>query len=190
MKRYLALAFCTGLIYSNSPLAGNLNYNFFEVGYLETEWDFPGIDVDGDGYELNASVGISENLALTVGYQDLEFDGGVDANLKTLGFAYHKPYSATGDMVLGYAYLETELEPRRGGSVDDSGNEFSLEVRSKSSPETEVSFALRRIEVDDDAESGFSFGIVSGAPQGFQFVLDYTDLDNVSAIMLGLRSGF
>lgn len=190
MKKYLALAFCSALGYSNSTLAGDLNYSYFEVGYLETEWDFSDIDVDGDGYELNASVGISENLALVVGYQDLEFDAGVDANFKSLGFAYHKPYSITGDMILGYSYLETELEPRRGGSIDDSGNEFSLEIRSKSSPETEVSFALRRIEVDDDAESGFSFGIVSGAPQGFQFVLDYTDLDNVSSIMLGLRSSF
>jgi hypothetical protein len=190
MKRYLALAFCAALVYTNTSLAGNINYNYFEVGYVETEWDFTGIDVDGDGYEFNASVELSETLAVVVGYQELEFDAGVDANLKQLGFAYHKPYSTTGDMVVGYSYLEIELEPRRGSSVDDSGNEFSLEIRSKSSPETEVSFALRRVEVGDDAESGFSFGIVSGAPQGFQFVLDYTDLDNVGSIMLGLRSAF
>jgi hypothetical protein len=110
MRKYLALAICAGLIHANAALAGDINYRYFELGYVEADWDYPGIDDDGDGYELNGSLDVGDTLALTFAYQDLEFDG-IDGNQTSFGVLYHKPYSTTGDIVLGLAYLETELDP-------------------------------------------------------------------------------
>lgn len=190
MKRYLAFIFCAALIYANSSLASEINYNFFELGYLETELDVSDIDEDGDGYEFNASLGVSPTLAVVLGYQDVEFDEDIEADLLSLGIDYHKPYSNTGDIILGLAFLESEIDAPGIGKFDESGNELRLEIRSKSSQKTEFSIGLSRIEIDDDSDTGYFLGVVNGAPQGFQFVLRYTDREDTSSILVGLRSGF
>ena len=190
MRKHLALVICTGLIYANASLASNINYSYFELGYVEADWDYPDIDDDGDGYELNASLAVGETLALIGAYQDLEFDDGADGNQTRLGFLYHKPYSTTGDIVMGLAYLETEVDPDVGKSEDDTGNWFSLEIRNMTSPQTEISLGLNRVDIFGDDETGYNFGVVSGSPQGFQFVLRYIDRDDISSILLGLRSSF
>lgn len=190
MRKHLALVICAGLIYANASLASNINYSYFELGYVEADWDYPDIDDDGDGYELNASLEVGETLALIGAYQDLEFDDDGDGNQKRLGFLYHKPYSTTGDIVMGLAYLETEVDPDVGKSEDDTGNWFSLEVRNMTSPQTEISLGLNRVDIFGEAETGYHFGVVSGSPQGFQFVLRYIDRDDISSLLLGLRSSF
>ena len=187
MKKCLAFTVFAALVYTNQSLGSNINYDFFELGYLEAEND--AANFDGDGYGLNASVGFTPTLAFVLGYQDIE-DGSDAASLKSLGIAYHKPYSATGDMVLGLSAVETETKPLGGGTVDGSGNEFILEIRNRSSAETEFSLGLTRLEIEDDSDSGYQFGIVSGNPQGFQFVLRYIDRDDTNSISLGLRSSF
>lgn len=189
MRKYLALAICAGLIHANAALAGDINYRYFELGYVEADWDYPGIDDDGDGYELNGSLDVGDTLALTFAYQDLEFDD-IDGNQTSFGFLYHKPYSTTGDIVLGLAYLETELDPDSGEASDDSGNSFSLEIRNMTSQQTEIAVGLNRVDIFGDAESGYHFGVVSGSREGFQFVLRYIDRDDIGSLTLGLRSSF
>jgi hypothetical protein len=93
-------------------------------------------------------------------------------------------------MVLGLSAVETEVKPAAGGTVDGSGNELILEIRNRSSAETEFSIGLTRLEIEDDSDTGYQFGIVSGNPQGFQFVLKYIDRDDTNSISLGLRSSF
>ncbi len=190
MRKYLALVIWTGLIYANASLASNINYSYFELGYVEADWDYPDIDDDGDGYELNASLDVGDTLALVAAYQDLEFDDDADGNQTSLGFLYHKPYSTTGDIVLGLAYLETEVDPAAGNSTDDTGNWFSLEIRNMTSPQTEISIGLNRVDIFGDAESGYNFGVVSGSRDGFQFVLRYIDRDDIGSLLVGLRSSF
>lgn len=191
MKKILALFFFAAMLHAGqSAAAGAVNYNYIELGYLESELDLSGIDDDGDGYEFNASIDVSEAIAVVVGYQDIEFDSSVDASTQTLGIAYHKPYSVSGDMILGLAYLKFEAEAPGGDSVDESGNELSLEVRSRTSAQNEMHLGYVRREIDGDANSGYLFRVVNGNPQGFQFVIDYEDIDYGKSLMLGLRSAF
>ena len=189
MKKILAILFLAFLPHAGSSAAGVINYNYIELGYLEYELDLAGIDEEGDGYEFNASLGITETVAVVVGYQDIEFDADVDATVTNFGIAYHKPYSNSGDMVLGLAFLDFEAESS-AGSADESGNELSLEIRSRTSQSNEVNFGLVRREFDGDSNSGYLLRIVNGNPQGFQFVIDYEDIDNGKALTLGLRSVF
>ena len=147
--------------------------------------DRQGVDDDGDGYELNLSARVTPAVAVVFGHQDIELDNDIEVTLSSLGIAYHKPYSNSGDTVLGLAYLKSEVD-----SDDADGNEISLEVRSRTSPQTEVHLGFLRREIDDDADSGYIFRIVSGNPQGFQFVIDYEDLDDTGSLALGLRSTF
>ncbi len=190
MKKILAILSLASLIYAGQSMAGVINYNFVELGYLESEFDLGGIDDDGDGYEFNLSFGVAESLAVTIGYQDLEFDSSVEATVQSLGLAYHKPYSNTGDMIFGLVYLGFEGETSSSQSVDESGKEISLEVRSRTSAKNEVHLGIVRREFDGDSSSGYLFRIVNGNPQGFQFVIDYEDIDSGDSMMLGLRSAF
>jgi len=187
MRRFLALPALAALVCTAQAEA--INYSYAELGYLETDIDRSGIDEDGDGYEFNLSANVSPEVAVVFGYQDVEFDRDIEASLISLGIDYHKPYSNTGDMVFGLALLESEVDGP-GGSIDDDGNEISLEIRSRTSAQTEIHFGFLRREIDDDSSSGFRFRIVNGNPQGFQFVIDYEDLDETSGLMLGLRSSF
>ena len=189
MEKILALFVVAAFALAGQAQAEAISYSYVELGYLETEFDSSGIDEDGDGFELNLSANVTQTLAVVFGYEDIEFDQNIEANLIGLGIAYHKPYSNTGDMVFGLSYVETEVE-WPGDSVDDDGNEISLEVRSRTSVQTEVHFGFLRREIDDDSNSGYLFRIISGNPQGFQFVIDYEDLDDTNGLMLGLRSTF
>lgn len=191
MKKIVAFLSLAAILHAGqSVAAGAVNYNYVELGYLESELDLSGIDDEGDGYEFNASLDVSEAVAVVVGYQDIEFDADVDATTQTLGIAYHKPYSATGDMILGLAYLKFEAEASGGESVDESGNEISLEIRSRTSAQNEMHLGYVRREIDGDSNSGYLFRVVNGNPQGFQFVIDYEDIDYGKSLMLGLRSAF
>ena len=127
MKKILAILTLASLFYAGQSVAGAISYNFIELGYLESELDLSGIDDDGDGYEFNLSFGATASLALTVGYQDIEFDSDVEIEFLSLGILYYKPYSNTGDMIVGLSYLDTEAEASGAESVEESGNEISLE---------------------------------------------------------------
>ena len=189
MFKYLAFSIFAALFYAGQSLADAVNYNYVELGYVDADIDTSGIDEDGDGYRLNASAEVSEELALVLGYEDIEYDSDVDGTLLKLGIAYHKPYSPTGDVVLGLAYIDADVDAPGGRSIDDSGNEISLEIRGRTSDKTEVHLGLLRREIDDSS-SGFLFRIITGNPQGYQFVVDYEDLDDTSALMLGVRRSF
>lgn len=190
MKKILATLVLAILLHAGpSAAAGVINYNYIELGYLEYELDLSGIDDDGDGYEFNASLGITDTIAVVFGYQDIEFDSDVEASVQSLGIAYHKPYSNSGDMVLGLAFLDFEAESS-AGSADESGNELSLEIKSRTSQTNEVHFGLVRREFDGDSNSGYLLRVVNGNQQGFQFVIDYEDIDNGKGLTLGLRSSF
>ncbi|UCH40965.1 MAG: hypothetical protein JSU67_04550, partial [Gammaproteobacteria bacterium] len=93
MIKYLAFSIFAALFYAAQSLADAVNYNYVELGYVDADIDTSGIDEDGDGYQLNASADVSENLAVVLGYQDIEYDSDVDGTLLSLGIAYHKPYS-------------------------------------------------------------------------------------------------
>ncbi|MCP4388287.1 MAG: hypothetical protein GY802_08325 [Gammaproteobacteria bacterium] len=188
MKKYLPLTVFAALIYAGQSLGGAINYNYFELGYLEADWDDTAAE-DADGYEFNLSLGVAQTVALELGYQDIESSDG-EANLQGIGIAYHKPYSATGDMIFSLTYLNQEIESDNGGTFDESGNAIRLEIRNQNNIGTEYSFALLRNEIDGESDSGYGFSVVTGNPQGFQFVLDYVDMDDISSLMLGLRSGF
>lgn len=188
MKNILALSVFAALVCAGQVNAQQqvISYTYAELGYLESEIDRSGFDDDGNGYEFNLSAGVAESLALVFGYQNVEGDKRFDeATLISLGFDYHKPYSNTGDMIFGLAYLESEVD-----SEDADGNEIRLEVRSRTSIQTEVHLGYLRREIDGDANSGYLFRIISGNPQGFQFVIDYEGLDKTSGLMLGLRTSF
>jgi len=188
MKKSLTLMIWVFLFCANHAIGANINYSYVELGYVELELD--DVDVEGDGYELNASFGLSQTVAVIAGYQDLDLDRRVEGSEQSLGLLYHKPYSTTGDLVLGLSLLELELDPPTGETFDESGNEFIIEIRSRSGADSEYTLGLARREIDGDSDSGYNFGIVSGSPQGFQFVLDYTDTSDTKSITLGLRSGF
>lgn len=188
MKKSLTLMIWVFLFCANHAIGANINYSYVELGYVELELD--DVDVEGDGYELNASFGLSQTVAVIAGYQDLDLDRDVEGSEQSLGLLYHKPYSTTGDLVLGLSVLEFELDPPTGETFDESGNEFIIEIRSRSGANSEYTLGLVRREIDGESDSGYNFGIVSGSPQGFQFVLDYTDTSDTKSFMLGLRSGF
>ncbi len=191
MKNILALSFFAALFCAGQASAQQaISYTYAELGYLESEIDRSGIDEDGDGYEFNLSFDVAQSLALLFGYQDVEFDNDIEASLLSLGFAYHKPYSNTGDMVFTISYLDPELDAPRIDSIEEDGNEITLEVRSRSSQQTEVHLGYLRREIDDDSESGYLLRIITGNPRGFKFVIDYEDLDDTTSLMLGLRTSF
>lgn len=190
MKQFFAVAFLAALLYVGPSQGSAINYSYFELGYVEADLDVEGKDFDGDGFEFNLSYGFSDVLAFVLGYQDVEFDDDVDASLLKLGIAYHKPYSNTGDVIVGLAAVDSDVDAPGISSIDESGNELTLEIRNMTSANTELSIGLTRLEIDGESDSGFFLGAVTGNPQGFQFVLDYIDRDDTSSIMLGLRSVF
>jgi len=77
MFRYLLLALV--FVIGAPAVADSPSYNYIQAGYQAIDIDFgDGLDVDGDGYGVNASFEIGDRMFGFATYAKSDFDFGVD----------------------------------------------------------------------------------------------------------------
>jgi hypothetical protein len=137
MKRIIALS----LLLPTTLLAqepGSTSYDWFDVNYLATNWDFGAVDVDGNGYSGRFSVALREHLFMTGDYSSWDFDdisGGSTSTTLGLGTNWDlsdrfSVYGAAGfrsiDLDLGAGNLEEETGFIAGGVRWQVANGYEL----------------------------------------------------------------
>lgn len=143
---------------STSVLADDLNYNYVQAAYLDTEIDSGAFDVDGDGLAVSGSVELGESMFLTAGYAAQEFDFGVDLDQWAIGVGGHLPISETIDLVGSVSYVDAEVDTRFG-DADDDGYGASIGIRARVADNVELEGGINYVDLDTAGdETSFGFG--------------------------------
>ena len=129
MKKQLALAAALALA-SFAATAGDLSYSYVEGGYVRTDIDDLG---DGDGFGVNGSVAVHDNVFLFGGYsmQDAsEYGVEVDLDALRLGAGFNWALNDRADFVATAAWERTETDVGIDGlgSFDVEADGYALEA--------------------------------------------------------------
>jgi hypothetical protein len=133
------------------PLASHadvMDYSYAEAGYIDTQLDGDGGDVDGDGFGLRGSLAVHPNFFVFASYQDLSFDFNIDASLLEVGGGARWPLSDKVDIVgkLGIVKAELDAGPF---DADDDGFLLGARVRGVVAPKFELEGGFDYRDLDE-----------------------------------------
>lgn len=192
MKKPLILA----LLLAAAPFAataGDLSYNFVEVGYANVDVDFDGSDVDFDGFQLRGSAAVADNVYLFGGYGSVTNDEyGVDIDFEELqlGVGFRHGLSDRADFIAELGYINQEASAP-GVSEDASGGRLSGGFRGLLADNFE---GLVKASYTDGGEFDGDFSFTAGAQVKFNptwgVVGEIEAGDDVTKYLVGLRASF
>ncbi len=151
----------TGIaVLSLFPIAGltdGFNYTFVEGGFVSSEINVGGADVDGDGLELAGSYAFNEQIHFVAGYVDQSFDFGIDTTTISLGAGINHVLNEDWDFVGQLSYVSYDVDTGVG-NADDSGLGLMGGVRGRVRPNVEVDAGLNYVDVGGSDTSLFVSG--------------------------------
>lgn len=138
--------------------AAELNYNFIEGGYSQLDPDGSGGKADGFG--LNGSVSIGQNLFLYGGWSSNEIDGtSADVDVQRIGLGWRSALSERTDLVVNANYLKFDVDAGSFG-FDADGYEAEVGVRHAFGERFEGQASLGYVDGGDF--NGTLYGKLSG----------------------------
>ena len=143
---------------SLSAIAGaqGLDYNYIQGSYSQVEFD--DIDVDGDGFGIGASFGISDRFAVFGSYSTADLDFDVEVNSFDVGLAFHAPISDSVDVVTSVSYVSVDVELQGFGSADDDGFGLGVGLRAMAAPALEIMGGISYVDFGDGGGDDTTFG--------------------------------
>ncbi|MGB5687880.1 MAG: porin [Woeseiaceae bacterium] len=140
-------------------LAGDLSYNFVELGYqrVELDDDGAGFNLDGDGFGISGSFEVGDSWFIAAGYGQTGFDYGIDLDQLSVGFGYHAGISDRADVFAVLSYVRAEASLSGFGSESDDGFGASVGVRGFVSDSVELAGMISYVDLGDGGD-GTSVG--------------------------------
>lgn len=196
LKKILGLSL---IVFAAPALAGDLNYNFVELGYqkVDLDDDFLVSSIDGDGFGIGGSFEVGESWFITAGYSKLEFDTNigfgfsVDYDELGLGVGWHTDMSENADFFATLSYVRAEASVSGFDSVDEDGFGATIGIRGMVGEKVELAGTIGYVDLGD-AGDGTSFG-VSGLynfTESFALGLFVNTDDDTTGYGLGARFYF
>lgn len=139
------------LALSSPLLAQELNYNYIQATWNQTDVDAGPEDVDGDGYGLYGSVEIADMWHIFANFTRADLDLGSDYDQVWIGGGLHTPIAPRMSLYLNLAYINVDASGFAGG-LDDDGLGTALGVRWFVWPQVEVSGAISYADIGDAGE--------------------------------------
>lgn len=164
----LALAVTANLALAGITSAAELDYNYGELRWVDTELDAGPFDVDGDGFEIGGSMELAQSVHIFGNFRTLDFGSGIDASAFEIGGGYAMPLNNGADLVARLSYIDGEIDGP-GGDLDDSGFGFSAGARRMFTSQIEGRAFVNYQDLDE-----------SGSEVGFEIAGDYFLNDQVA----------
>lgn len=139
------------LLAGGSAAAAELDYNYAELRYLDTELDAGTVDVDGDGFEVGGSLELTQSVHLFGSFQTLDFGSGIDLSAFEVGGGYVMPLNNGADLVGRLSYIDGEIDTPVG-DADDSGFGFSAGLRNMFTPQIEGRAFINYTDLDESGD--------------------------------------
>jgi hypothetical protein len=164
----LVVAVTANLAFAGVACAAELDYNYAELRYVETELDAGPFDVDGDGFELGGSMELAQSVHIFGNFRTLDFGSGIDASAFEVGGGYVMPLNNGADLLARLSYIDGEIDAP-GGDLDDSGFGFSAGARKMFTSQIEGRAFVNYQDLDE-----------SGSEVGFEIAGDYFLNDEIA----------
>lgn len=174
MLRYVVILI--SIVFSTAAMAEGLSYNYVQGAYQRVEIDFPGGDVDGDGFGIGGSFEINDMWHAFASYSTSDLDFGVDFDQLAFGAGFSSGLNDNVDLVARLAYVQVDASVSGFGSADDDGFGISVGLRGMVAERVELEGYVDYVDLDD-----------SGDDTSFNGAAWYKVSDNFNA---GLQVGF
>jgi hypothetical protein len=145
------VAAVAGLLVGTAAGSAELDYNYAELRYVDTELDSGAFDVDGDGFEIGGSLELTPAVHLFGNFQTLDFGAGVDVSAFEVGGGYAMPLNNGADLVARLSYIDGEIDTGPG-DFDDSGFGFSAGLRNMFTPRIEGRAFVNYVDLDESGD--------------------------------------
>lgn len=146
------------LVLAAPAMAGDLSYNYLQVGYQKAELDVDGFDIDGDGFGIGGSFELNDNFFALVDYGTADFDFDVEASTLSAGVGYHSGISPTTDFFVALSFVKAEVEIPGFGSVDEDGFGATIGLRGMISDQVELFGAVSYVDLGNDDNTSIGGG--------------------------------
>jgi hypothetical protein len=139
------------LLLAGNALAAELDYNYGELRYVDTELDAGGIDANGDGFQIGGSLELAQSVHIFGSFETLDFGSGVDVSAFEVGGGYAVPLNNGADLVGRLSYIDGEIDAGPA-NLDDSGFGFSAGFRNMFHPQIEGRAFINYVDLDESGD--------------------------------------
>lgn len=139
------------LLAGGTAATAELDYNYAELRYVDTELDAGGFDADGDGFEVGGSLELTQAVHLFGSFQTLDFGSGIDLSAFEVGGGYVMPLNNGADLIGRLSYIDGEIDTPLG-DADDSGFGFSAGMRNMFTPQIEGRAFVNYTDLDESGD--------------------------------------
>jgi hypothetical protein len=197
MKRFLAFA----LLLPSVSMAqdDNVSYQYFDINYFRTDWDFGSTETEGSGYAGRFSVAIRNHVYVAGEYRAWEFEGtdvidGYDhgSTYKRFGFGVHGSIGENWGLYGEAGFKSYDLDFGTGNFEDDPGY-IGGGVRWYAADGYEIRIGADFAEAGKDTlpgrgETTLTFGGDIYVTDAAAITVEVTEDDeNTTTFMMGLR---
>ncbi|MBK9131513.1 MAG: hypothetical protein IPM20_07775 [Gammaproteobacteria bacterium] len=191
MKIYMQILCAVGFqLTTMSALASNFNYNYFQIGYTNTDIDLEGANVDGSSISLSGSFAVNQKINAVASLQTGNYDFDLDTDLFGIGLGFHNSLSSSTDLVFEALLLDAQVDTESLGRSDDTGYSAEAGLRYSTNANVELNASIEVIDLYDDTESMLSIGTLIKFDNERSFILGYSKGDNTRNIELAFRMEF
>ena len=176
--------------FSVSVNAQEINYNYVQGSYGQIDIDYGGLEFDGDGPGISASLALGESFFIFGDYQTADMDLDIDFNLSELAVGYHTDISPNLDVYANVGYVRIKADSFFFSSNDD-GVSVGLGVRGVVSQSVELFGGINYMDFDDPYDetrvhAGFEFSVTDNIGVGLKAIL----WDNLNIFQINARLYF
>lgn len=191
MNRYIKMLFVVGSQLCVAAVqASNFSYNYFQVGYLNSDIELEGTNVDGNSVSISGSFAVNQMVNAIALYQTGNFDFDLDTDLFGIGFGFHTPLTQSADAVFNAMFLDAQVNTESLGRSDDTGYSAEAKLRYSSNSNVEINAGVEIINLYDDTEGMLGVGALIKFDDERSFVISYDKGDKNRDIGLAFRMEF
>jgi hypothetical protein len=139
------------LLFAGSAMAAELDYNYGELRYIDTELDAGALDADGDGFKIGGSLELVRSVHIFGSFRTLDFGSGIDVSAFQVGGGYAMPLQNGADLVARLSYIDGEIDAG-AADADDSGFGFSAGLRKMFHPQIEGRAFINYVDLDESGD--------------------------------------
>jgi hypothetical protein len=174
------------LVASSNAISREISYDYIQGTYSSvTDSRFPN-DIDGDRFGVSGSLGVTQNLALTAGFNATNFDNDIDTSQFVLGVTLHAPIVVGTEVVGNLSALKAEIEGIRFND-NDTGAIVGIGIRHLVTNSVELDAGISYTGVFDDNFTTFGFGARFYTNDEISFGIGYAAEDDADSILLNAR---
>ena len=138
------------LVVCLAPVA-SAEFDYTWIGASYGNVDFDDLNVDGDGFGLDGSLGVTESFHLFGAVETADLDFNVDITRFSAGVGYNTPLAEAIDVIAQLSYESLDIDTAIG-NADDDGFGLGAGFRAELTDLVELNGLISYVDYDDSGD--------------------------------------